>query len=207
MPGAIGNSDYGRKHNGTLYVVGSAPCALDDLAEARRLGRIHGWRGKVMAINEAAALVRADFIASLHPEHMARFRKLQQQMFPDSRFTTHAAAPDAYAEAVDFYWRDAHSGATSAFCGVKIGQMMGFTRIILCGCPMTGGDGYAVNTRPSKDAPRFGFCNPVSSVVRSHRHALDDEAKTSWAKGVYSMSGYSREVLGAPEEMQQKQAG
>lgn len=196
MSGDIGQTDYPVKHSGTLLVVGSAPCAIEDYNAARKLYP----RARVMAINEAAGLVPCDFIASLHPEHMRRFLKLQKEKF-GRQPTTHAAAPDAYFEAVDFYWHKTHTGGTSAWCGVLIGKEMGFTSIVLCGCPMVGGDGYAINTKThsEKEERRFGLSAASSSIVRSHKAALADAVASGQGSNVTSMSGYTRELLGGPD--------
>ncbi len=194
MAGEIGQTHYPIKHVGTLLVVGSAPSALDDFNAASAAFP----RSKVMAINEAAGLVPADFIASLHPENMRRFLRLQIEL-TGGRPTTHAAAPDAYFESVDFYWHNTHTGATSAWCGVLIGKAMGFSRIILCGCPMVGGDGYAINTKAGNEERRFGLSSQTSSIVRSHKSALAEAVKSGQGSNVFSMSGYTRELLGGPD--------
>lgn len=150
-----------------------------------------------MAVNEAAGLLPADFIVSLHPENMGRYRRLQYETFGNRRVSTHAAAPDRFNHACDYYWHRAHSGATSAWTGVLIGKLMGFEQIVMCGCPMTGGDGYAINTE-TDTGPRFGMSAAESLMVQNHQAALKKAVEAGEGDGVFSMSGFSRELLGPP---------
>lgn len=188
---------YPYRHAGTLLILGSAPCALEDFEAALELYP----DAAIMAINEAAGLLPVNFIASLHAEKMERFRKLQEDKFGTGHFTTHGAAPDVYFPSVDYYWHGAHCGATSAWAGVRIAKMMGFELLVLCGCPMNGGDGYIMPTwKTTPQDPRFGFESPVlHPVMASYKAALAGYVKAGEGAGVLSMSGYSRQLLGVPK--------
>jgi hypothetical protein len=143
------------------------------------------------------------FIMTMHGEHMQRFIDRRAQ-FPDGEFTTHAVmghnigSHDFDKYPVDYWW-DAHSGASSAGSGAMIGKMMGFDEIILCGCPLTGGDGYYTETLSSTpENPRIGFSLSESSLMRSYRANFAAYAKRPEFANVFSMSGYTAEVLGKP---------
>ena len=201
-PGSPATPPYPRRHKGTLLIVGSAPNLMDDLAAASH----YRPSAHVMAINEAAGVVKAHFIASQHPDVMLRFAGLQEAKFGRHGFTTHSGFdthgqdPRQYP-AVNYWWPRIQCGATSAWAGVRIARMMGFDEVILCGCPMNGGDGYFMPTLAGSTAqPRFGFLGPEKSLVKSFKENLAAYARSE-GDGVYSMSGYTGEVLGLPPDI------
>lgn len=195
--------DYPHVHGGTLIVLGSAPCVFDDYH------RISPHRpGAMLAgINEGAGVAPVDFIMTMHGEHMERFIGLRAQ-FP-GRFTKHAVMAhkigmhDFGKYPVDYWW-DAHSGASSAGSAVFIANMMGFDEVILCGCPLTGGDGYYCETKGSTtEDPRIGYSSRESGMMRSYRINFAAYAKRPDFQHVYSMSGHTAEVLGLPPDLKE----
>lgn len=195
---------YPHKHHGTLLIIGSAPCVYDDLAAARA-ERPHAI---VMAINEAVKVTCPNFIASLHCEKMAAFNALAVKEFGNKIWSTHSGNVTARGDergnfdAVDYWWPTMkHCGGTSAWAGAMIGAALGFKEIIMCGCPMNGGDGYfnAGSTAPSTPSdPRFGEKPPHSSLIAAAHDHIRKHAKTPEAAMVRSMSGFTRDTLGGP---------
>jgi hypothetical protein len=181
---------YEPRHSGPLLVVGPAPSVHEDLAAARGL-----YSGaKLAAVNAGAQLVVADFLVSQHPDILALMRDWQLRLF-GARPSTHCPGGEAprTGPAVDYCWIRGSSGATSAWGAVRVGKAMGFSPIVLCGCPLTGGDGYAmpwpkggVGTTPAKDG-----------LIQSYQERLRVAAKAE-GQQVFSMSCYTRSVLGAP---------
>lgn len=180
-----------------LIVAGPASCLFDDLERAIAILKAP----RVMAINSAAAMLRADFVASIHYELMDGFAATQESAFGSEHFTTHAPKPEHEAEdsfpAVDYFWPNAFSPATSAWAGAMIGRRMGFERIVLCGCPMVGGDGYHQPTEPRLQRG-FGSVPAQSPMVRRFQRELSDIVGRGGSEGIYSMSGFTREILGEP---------
>ena len=64
---------------------------------------------------------------------------------------------------------------------------MGFDPVILCGTPLDPG-GYA--------------SNPIAKLMRREEVIenlrCEIEADTEWHEGVYSMSGFTKKLLGSP---------
>lgn len=183
------------KHKGeTCFVVGSAPCVLDEFSEALA----HHPKAVVIAVNDAARLVKADYLASVHPENMAKFKKhsLNQDVVAISGSRVNETFP------IDHWFTGANSGATSAYSAAQMARSMGFSLIIFVGCPMTGGDGYhpALDWKdPMMMAGRFGHSAPTHSVARSHKGALRTYFETEDCSMMRSMSGYTAELFGKPE--------
>lgn len=78
--------------------------------------------------------------------------------------------------------------------------MLGYDELVLCGAPMNGGDGYYNDkeTDPGNPAsPRFGYMAAERGLVKSYKETLALYAKAE-GDNVFSMSGYTREILGGP---------
>jgi len=174
----------------TLFVVGSAPCLAADLDVAKGLRPSH----KIMAINYTACWIKADFVFSIHVEDMPIFREGQLKFGPD--FSTHADMRRTGRGRADYMWRGSFYSATSAIAGASVGRMMGFPEVILCGAPMDGPAAYYQPQPGLKTKPQ----GSVSKIVKSHLRGLERFA--TMAKGrVFSLSGFSRQVLGPPPEV------
>lgn len=197
------NPPYPHRHAGNALVIGSAPCALADFAAARVIYPDAG----TFAVNEAAGLFHVEHLVTQHPENMPRYRWQQESAFGPGA-VCHAVKDPGRKDVmvpipgVDHWWFGCRSSATSAWAAVNVARAMGYDGdIVLCGCPMTGGDGYALETSlGGRDDPRLGFSPAGSSLIIQHQKALMDEART--ASRVYSMSGYSKAVLGAPSQLE-----
>lgn len=185
-----------RPVGGTLLVVGSAACVFDDLKRARAV-RPHAH---VLLINGAAQLVRdAQHVLAGHCEKAHLFMAARQRKFPDAPpVYVHASVRSGkpMPECVTHRWRGVATGATSAWKAVRIGKAMGYEEVILCGCPMND-SGYAPGESDGigHDCARIGL-----GQGRMYQNYRDSFRRKAAGEGerVYSMSGYSRELLGAP---------
>ncbi len=88
---------------------------------------------------------------------------------------------------VDYFWEGARGGGGSGWGARKLATLLGFGPIILCGMPLNPG-GYA--------------SNPIAKLMRREdvidgfRREIENDVE--WHKGVTSISGWTRELLGAP---------
>lgn len=100
----------------------------------------------------------------------------------------------------DWWGQDKATGATSAGKAARIGLAMGFDRVVLCGCPLDPAAGYfAGEANVPHDCARFNTPNEPRRMVQRYREKMATLAKLEPFKSqVFSMSGYSRQVLGAP---------
>jgi len=88
---------------------------------------------------------------------------------------------------IDYAWEGVASLATSAWGARKLAAALGFSPVVLCGVPLDVGD-YA-NGRAAKHFRQRG-------KVVHYRQKL--QADREWHAGAVSMSGWTREFLGAP---------
>jgi len=187
--------EYKGTHHGPAIVCGSGPTLFDDFTTARRA--LPG--ATIFAVNEAIRAVRTSHIVTLHTEKALWFRNLALQAWPNIEPILHLPINGDFPKEKGIHcWDKIATAATSAWAAVKLAKLLGHDEVTMCGCPMNGGDGYAFPTEGNKPGePRFGFSQ--RSGVRVHKGALVDAINNGEAEGVYSMSGFTREVLGAPK--------
>lgn len=167
---------------GTAIVCGSAETLFSDLDEAVELRPSH----TIIAVNAAAEVVAADHLFTLHPEKMEVWRERQFQL--TGRWApTHSAPRPRPNVDIDFWWESAGGKGTSGWGAAKMAQAMGYDEIILCGVPM---DAMPYQHR----GPAKAFMAPA--VLDIYRRAIASE--TAWHAKVRSMSGWTRQLLGAP---------
>jgi len=183
---------------------------MEDLALAQRL-RPHA---AVMVINGASVLTPADYVCSLSKESLLQAACEQMERF-DRKVTSHLPYPPLgrrvnhlYSEGepveedqgfASHIWPGTQSGATSSWCGVRILKRMGYTEIILCGVPLDH-PGYAQIDTWRKPDRVESWADPNASRNANYRLRLTDYIAEGEGEGVFSMSGYTREKLGYPQE-------
>jgi hypothetical protein len=192
----------------SLLVVGSAPGLYADLAAAQALCEDF----EVMLINGAGAAVEhAQHLLAGHTDKADAFVAARDAAFPfaapyavHATFVDRKSAEPPASPVVTRWWPQSRfsSGATSAGKAARIGLAMGFDRVILCGCPMDG-SGYFPGE--STGIPQLRACQRVgdpakqqASTIRRYRERMAELAKGEFKGQVFSMSGWTREVLGAP---------
>ena len=159
-----------------LIVIGAAPCLKDDMQNAPKADYDY------MAIGLDAVdkyLGRIEYMATFHPDEIPAIKERRKASGGniDYKVIKHNAANDTHeADYIMEYWKPTGS---SALLGVQAALGIGYKKIILCGCPLEGenakGDGYAF------------FQDGWKSNI--------DKVKDN----VRSMSGWTKELLGAPD--------
>ena len=143
-----------------------------------------------IAVNGAAREVEALALYSKHPERFvsARWMHHQRRKFGDG-FTVHGSNVEKHGALphVDHWWEDARGGGGSAWGARKLAWLMGFEPVVLCGCPLDAGV-YVGNYS-------LGGLMARGDVIGQLRAGI--EAEPEWHEGAYSMSGWTRDFLGA----------
>lgn len=194
---------YPKKESGVCLVVGTAPCSDADVDAAMLLYP----KADFCAVNEACALVPAHHLATAHGEKIEKFIDLHERTWgiagDDYELPTlHLRdIAEATTERPCYRW-PITAGAGSAPFAAAAMALIGYDLIIFCGCPMIGGDGYALkDTHPHTPAdPRFGCLPPGHGMVKlwqSQLVAMREQHPEICAK-FRSMSGYTQEIFGAP---------
>lgn len=185
------------KYAGRVLICGSAPCILMDYAAAKA----HWPDAAVIALNDAAQIVWAEFICSIHNEKLEEFKRKSL----NKAALTISGGRLREGATLDCWFSQCNSGGTSAGSAIRIAKKMGFNEILLCGCPMTGGDGYfnQAYKEPNKLLPaRIGMHKPSDKAVVKHQAHLKQEAAQDDYSMVRSMSGYTKDLFGGPAWLQ-----
>lgn len=191
-----------------LFVVGSAPCLYQDLEAAKKLY----WDYEIMLVNGACTAVEyAEHVLSGHTAKAEIFATERHKRFPHAppwRLHANWALPkiragqyprDEFPSVTDWWEGGFSTGATSAAKAARIGLAMGYSPVILCGCPMDGSGYSPAEAQIEHDCARVGAAESQSApIVESYKRKMASLAKGEFKDKVYSMSGFTREVLGGP---------
>lgn len=177
---------YNGKYSGPAIVAGNAWCLHDDIEKAReKFGCV-----PVIAVNGAAREVAAIALFSYHPQRFiergCEWIRHQKEIFGPG-FTVHASRQEQGMPYVDHWWEDARGGGSSAWGARKLAWLMGFDPVVMVGCPLMPGN--YTGFRPGQ---------LMTHPATTERYAAEIAADSVWHDGAYSMSGRTKEILGAP---------
>lgn len=170
------------RHAGPLLILGGGRSVWDDYDQVRP------WKGEIMAVNDIGALLHEQVRhwVTLHPEYMPGWLTYRAKHCYGS-----GQVPIVHAhrmrEGVHVEWKVANVGGTSGLFGTLVALMLGYTEIVLAGIPMD-------NTGHFFDPPWYR-----TDMEDKATHSVWRGARDNIFKGrVKSLSGYTREWLGAP---------
>jgi hypothetical protein len=161
----------------------------------------------LMLINGACTAYRdAEHVLSGHADKSTMFFAERAKAFPDCRpYRMHATLSypkqrDEHPFVTDWHGQAMATGATSAGKAARIGLALGYDCVILCGCPMDPSAGYwEGEAKVRHDCARFDTPDNPRRVITRYREKMALLAKQEPFKSkVFSMSGYSKQVLGGP---------
>lgn len=155
-----------------LVVIGSAPCLEADL---KALGGIERFDVMAVGLSSVKAFPRPiQYVANNHPENIPAIAEiLKRRGDGDARMIAPLPGPGVHI--VEPYRPPTGS---SAITGTLAALKLGYRKICLCGCPLTG------------NAPGG---NPYEEFREGWQAKRDELAGI-----VKSMSGWTRELLGGP---------
>ncbi len=160
-------------------VIGSAACVWDDL---RALGQ---WDGVVVAVNHMAAVYpyRIDHLATLHSDMAGAWVRARKARGGNLDFTIWGR-PER--EGADYTLSGWSSGSSGLF-GVGVALGIGAERVVLAGVPID-------------ETPHF-FDHAAWACFAGYRAVWEERASLLRGR-VFSMSGWTRELLGSPPWLQ-----
>ncbi len=175
---------YTMRHSGTALICGSAETLWDDLDRARKI-RPDTW---VVGINRTVGLMSCDMGVAID-------RQKTNEWWTDPQcphFTGHSVRPELGKTPEDYpsvthWWKHLSASGSSSWFAARIARIIGFDEIILCGVPLSP-MGYA----DDKTAPKW---DRERAVAAFHRAVTKDRAMHEFT---FSMSGWTKELLGAP---------
>lgn len=196
---------YTARHGGCAIICGAAPCVFEDLDAAKALRP----EATILGVNNAAAMIpEIEHVWTQHAEHAEMFKTAaNRQIWVHSRskrFTNGGgmwflAVPDHKFAAVDYVWPQLGwvAGSSGVAGALWARHGMGFDEVIIAGAPLSQAnlvysDKYP--SKPTKPGGTFAEAGQVDHWIRM-LHAHKDAGKTD---GIFSMSGHTRKVLGAP---------
>jgi len=162
-------------------ILGGASCVWEDVEAALDLAEFDC----IIAANDVGAHWSGplDHWVSLHPEKLNGWlRARREKGYPDG-FTTwsHKKQAGCNVDRATDDWK-----GSSGLFAVKVARELGYERIVLCGVPLNAEGAHFFDAKPWKAFQGFrnGWLN--------HRAEI--------APYVRSVSGWTREILGAPDE-------
>lgn len=185
--------------SGACIILGTHPCWEEDLAGA--LSKYPD--AKICGVNEAPKLMKCDHLATCHGDKIDKFVKLHEERYPDSpRPMIHLRdnMTCKQSEHIDHIKWPVRTMAGSGPFAAAAMVMMGYDPVIMCGCPMDGGGGYAFDDthKSTRYDPRIGYESGEHNMIRSwHRcMKLFKEQFPDMAANIRSMSGVTKEIFG-----------
>jgi len=185
---------YPHGHMGAVVIAGFANTLWDDLA------RVYAARPglPIIAVNKAAEHLKAFAVYSFHFERdkLGLWQAEQRKRFGPGFVVFGPGKKDWLAHNqrnypyVDHWAPETACQGSSGWCAVRLATMLGFTTRILCGVP--------IETRryADKTPARYWQSAKTNAVSTFRKHIEKD---TAYHEGTYSMSGWTRELLGEPE--------
>lgn len=176
-------------------VIGGAACAYEDLAELETmLGR--PWPWPIILANDIGATFprRFDYWVSLHVDRISKWSEHRARLGLPGGFQIwgrHRPLPHPLRTARKLDGSvHARNGGSSSMLGVDVAErVVGATRVVLCGCPMDNRPHFAESIEHRPGTPWRAYA--------AHRNGWN-RARNELVDVVRSMSGWTREMFGAP---------
>lgn len=161
----------------TLIIIGSAPCVADDLAKIPNIVDCDCMAVGLSSLDKYSGIIK--YIANNHPENINKIREAMKQR-GTTDYKIIGPTKDKGVDIVEPYRPPSGSSAiTGALAAIRIG----YDKIILAGCPLTG------------QSPTDG------NFYEEFQEGW--EAKKDELFGIVtSLSGWTKELLGEPEIIQ-----
>ncbi len=176
-----------------VVICGSASGVQQECADALR----HLPGCKVVAVNDAASVLRADFLMTQHPERAAVFR--QRSLNPNVEVHSGKTLARIADCDVDVYWPDALRCASSIGSALWLAITCGAREIIICGAPMDGTGGYEAGIDVHQDEKRIGQESCETDYVRGYQSALMAYAsKLDTSIRISGVRGFTKRIFGPP---------
>jgi hypothetical protein len=196
---------YDVQHKGCAIICGAAPCVFEDLENARKLRP----DATIVGVNNAAAMIpEIEHIWTQHPSDAQEYKKAagkiiyihsRPRSFDNGAGAWRLVVSDETWESIDYYWPTLSwiSGSSGAAGALWAKHGMGFDEVIMAGIPLSTDSLVYCEKYPSKPTQnnnQYAKDTQVNHWLKIFS-GLINEGKT---KNIWSMSGSTKEMLGAP---------
>jgi len=190
-----------KRQSGACLVIGTHPDWEMDYKRALE----HYPRADICGVNEAVRLINCKHLVTSHSEKIDYFMELHKKHNKGKWLPlVHLRKNPFEREAKEIKWKH-HDWlirimAGSAPFAAAVMISLGYEKVILCGCPMNGGGGYAFEDTHKGDRydPRIGYEDSNHNMIRSWHNSMikfKDEFP-ELANNIKSMSGKTKEIFG-----------
>lgn len=172
----------------TCLVIGTAPCWREDYEAAIKAFP----QAELCAINDAAGFMKVQHISSVHGRFMKGFYNKQKALGGNAYLhKRRECGPEGLPH---YHWRASIVSGSGPF-SAAIMAVLGYTRVIMCGCPINGNGGYAAGVNIEEIAIWNG-AKPES--IEKYHNAMREFKKVfpEIAERIRSMSGATQEIFG-----------
>lgn len=200
MPGL-----YTQKHKGCAILCGAAPCLFEDLAEAKKARP----DATVLGVKYTASLVpEIEHVWTQHGEMTLKIKQAagrpifvhaRPRTFQTVRGTVwHIPHAQAAYDQIDYIWKDIPfaTGSSGVAGALWAKHGMGFDEVILAGIPLSQGQLEYVQGYPNRYQTGKTYALPAQ--VDNWVGILKKHIAAGLTAGIYSMSGATSRLLGAP---------
>jgi hypothetical protein len=161
--------------NRILIIIGSAPCVQEDIAVA--LASLHEIDFMLVGLDSVTKYIgQVKYFATYHPAEIQESKERRAKSGGNTDWTI--ISHQQHESLVNIVIPLAGPSGSSALLGVHAGMQQGYRKIIVCGCPLTGKNDKGQSYEVFQKGWTAKF-NEIKDNVRS-------------------MSGWTRELLGAP---------
>ena len=174
--------------SGPCLILGSGSSVFGDIENAKEI--LSDQKFDVIAVNLSFLAYNGPIqhLISLHQERMPHFHELAR-FLPEDRLAHIFTHSHMDAPGVGTSWPIPDQSGTSSLFAVKVAILLGYTKIILCGVPLSGSHRFYDNPF-QKHANNFS-CPSISIPWKKAITEIFNDR-------VRSMSGKSLGLLGAP---------
>lgn len=181
------------KRSGVCIVLGTHPCWLNDVNKVLK----DYPDADICGVNEAPRLMVCDHLATCHGEKIDLYLEHCEGYTP----LVHLRDNDVKPETIDVphhIWPVRTMAGSAPFAAAAM-VMLGYDKVIFCGCPMDGGGGYAFEDthKSTRYDPRIGFEKDHRMIKTWHRcMRLFKEQFPEMSAKICSMSGTTQQIFG-----------
>ena len=178
---------YEVRHEGPAIICGSAPSVFVDLEKARQLrpGAV------VLGVNEVPGMIDGiEHIWTQHNNYSEVLRKVAGRPI-----YIHARA--GIMGDVDYWWEElAGMKGSSGMVGALWAKAMGFDEVIMVGIPLSTSERVYSEKYPG--SPGGDHLVATENNILGWQEMVRHHKKQGRTEGIYSMSGYTRQIFGPP---------